>query len=151
MEHLGKAPLVVGSPSFVHNAPIPSRYSCEGENINPEIQISGIPKKAVTLALIMDDPDAPDGVFDHWLMWNIPVDGIIRENSTPGVQGLNGKGERNYTGPCPPSGTHHYNFKVYALNREISLDANSDKEQLLAAIAPYVISSGSFIGLYSKE
>ena len=106
--------LTVSSPAFSNNGFIPSKYTCDGSNINPELIIRDIPQDTRSLALIIDDPDAPKGTFDHWVMWNIPVKDKIDENSTPGAEGKNGKNENKYMGPCPPSGTHHYHFKVYA-------------------------------------
>jgi Raf kinase inhibitor-like YbhB/YbcL family protein len=142
--------LSVKSPAFSNNDFIPSNYSCEGSNINPELTISEIPKDARSLALIMDDPDAPKGTFDHWVMWNIPVTEKISENSVPGAQGKNGKNENKYTGPCPPSGTHHYHFKIYALDTKLDLPISTDKKALLKAMEGHIIGSGELIGLYKK-
>src|SRR3990172_6846882 len=100
----------IKSSAFEENQLIPEIYTCEGDNINPPLEISGVPANAKSLALIMDDPDAPRGTFTHWLMWNIPPDTTkIQENDwVEGVeQGLNDGGELGYLGPCPPSGTHH--------------------------------------------
>lgn len=142
--------LAIKSPSFENQGMIPSQYTCEGDNINPEIDIKNMPANAKTLALIMEDPDAPKGTFDHWIMWNIPVDGIIKENSAPGVQGKNGAGENKYTGPCPPTGKHRYLFKIYALDQELSLKEGSTKKMLQDAMKGHILSSGELIGLYQK-
>jgi Raf kinase inhibitor-like YbhB/YbcL family protein len=142
--------LVVNSPAFKDNEFIPTHFTCMGENVSPELAITGIPEKAVTLAIIMDDPDAAGGTVDHWLMWNIPITDKIEEGSALGVQGKNSKLENKYAGPCPPEGTHHYHFKVYALDTKLDLPADSDKAKLLAAMEGHVISSGELTGLYKK-
>ena len=142
--------MTVKSPAFKHNETIPDKYTCQGQSINPEIDIEGIPEKTKTLALIMDDPDAPNGTFDHWVMWNIPRAPMIAENSAPGKQGKNGKHENKYTGPCPPSGTHHYHFNVYALDSELSLGADADKSALEKAMEGHILAKAEMIGLYKK-
>jgi Raf kinase inhibitor-like YbhB/YbcL family protein len=146
-----KQPLIITSPDFANNEAIPSKYTCTGLDINPEINISDIPPNTKSLALIIDDPDAPNGTFDHWVMWNIPVISRIEKNSSPGIQGKNGKNENKYTGPCPPSGTHHYNFKVYALDVMLDLPADSDKNALLKAMDQHILASGGLIGLFNKQ
>ena len=142
--------LTVKSPSFDNNKMIPAKYTCKEANINPVIQIDGIPAEAKSLALIVDDPDAPKGTFDHWVMWNIPPKDQINENSAPGTQGKNGKGENKYTGPCPPSGTHHYHFKVYALDTKLDLKAGSDKIALMDAMNGHILTQGELVGLFKK-
>jgi len=142
--------LTVKSSSFESNGSIPAKYTCTGANISPELTITGIPDGTKSLALIMDDPDAPKGVFVHWVMWNIPVRDKIAEGSTPGAEGKNGKNENKYTGPCPPSGTHHYHFKIYALNVKLDLPISTDKEALLKAMDGHIIASGELIGTYEK-
>jgi Raf kinase inhibitor-like YbhB/YbcL family protein len=145
-----KKPLIITSPDFSNNEMIPAKYSCIGSDINPEINIADIPQNTASLALIVDDPDAPNGTFDHWVMWNIPVVGKIERNSSPGIQGKNGKGENKYTGPCPPNGTHHYNFKIYALDIKLDLPADSNKNTLLKAMDTHILASGGLIGLFNK-
>lgn len=143
-------PLVVTSPVFSNNEIIPSKYTCIGPDINPAITITDIPDGTKSLALIIDDPNAANGTFVHWVMWDIPVTGKINENSAPGVQGKNGKGENKYMGPCPDSGTHHYNFKIYALDTKLDLHASSDKNMLLRAMDKHILASGGLIGLFNK-
>jgi len=143
-------PLIVESPAFANNELIPAKYTCVGSNINPTLVITDIPYGTKSLALIVDDPDAPHGTFDHWVMWNIPAVGVIDENSAPGIQGKNGKGENKYMGPCPPSGTHHYHFKVYALDIKLKLPAGADKNALLKAMDKHILASGELIGLFKK-
>src|SRR5258706_16356873 len=104
--------LKVQSIAFSDKGHIPKKYSCDGENINPPLEISNIPGEARALALIMEDPDAPRGVFDHWLLWNIPLKEPIAEKSNQGISGTNSFGATGYGGPCPPSGSHRYYFKV---------------------------------------
>jgi Raf kinase inhibitor-like YbhB/YbcL family protein len=141
----------VHSPSFIYNGPIPLKYTCEGENINPEIDIAELPEETKSMALIVDDPDAPNGTFVHWVMWNIPPVKVIRENSSPGIEGKNGKMENKYQGPCPPSGVHHYHFHIYALDSELNLDPNTDKSKLVKAMNGHILGTGELIGTYTKQ
>lgn len=141
--------LTIKSDAFGNNGFIPSKYTCDGVNINPPLSISNMPGETRTVALIMDDPDAP-GTFDHWIMWNIVPTGVISENSVPGVQGTNGKKENNYTGPCPPSGVHRYHFKVYALDAILDLPAGSDKKSLEDAMKGHILAQGELIGKYKR-
>lgn len=142
--------LKIESPAFNNNGSIPVKFTCHGENINPEIEISDIPVAAKSLVLIVDDPDAPGGSYTHWIMWNIPVKNKIAENSAPGMQGLNDKNENKYTGPCPPSGTHHYHFRVYALDTKLNLPAKTDRRKLLEVINEHIIASGEIVGLFKR-
>lgn len=142
--------LTIESPVFTNNNSIPSKYTCDGTNVNPALTIKDIPVETKSLALIMDDPDAPNGTFDHWLMWDIPVRENIEENSMPGIQGKNSKGENKYTGPCPPSGTHHYHFRVYALDTKLNLSPGTDKSALLKAMEDHILAEGELTGLYKK-
>lgn len=144
-------PLVLKSPAFGKNDLIPSKYTRDGAGINPELIIDDVPSDARSLALILDDPDAPSGTFDHWIMWNIPVSGKIAENSAPGVQGRNSKNENKYYGPCPPHGMHHYSFKVYALDQKLDLPLDTDKRDLLNAMKGHILAQGELIGLYKKQ
>lgn len=144
------ATLTVTSSAFEANGFIPEKYTCKGENINPALSVAGVPEGTQSLALIMDDPDAPNGDFVHWVMWNIPIGGVIAENSAPGEQGLNGRKENKYTGPCPPSGTHHYHFKVYALDSRLDLVAGTNKQALLQAMEGHILASGELVGLFRK-
>jgi Raf kinase inhibitor-like YbhB/YbcL family protein len=143
-------PLVIKSSAFGNNEWIPEKYTCIGSNINPALTISDIPNGTKSLVLIVDDPDAPNGTYTHWIMWNIPVITAIGENSAPGTQGKNSKGENKYFGPCPPSGIHHYNFKVYALDTKLEIPIVSDKNILLKAMDKHILASGVLIGLFKK-
>ena len=143
--------LAVKSKAFEAGKKIPKKYSCDDQAINPPLTISGTPQEAKTLALIMDDPDAPRGTFVHWVIWNIaPLTKEIPENSVPGTEGLNGAGETGYTGPCPPSGTHRYFFKIYALYQELNLSSRTRKQDLESAMQGDIIAKGELIGLYSR-
>jgi Raf kinase inhibitor-like YbhB/YbcL family protein len=143
--------LTISSPAFKEGADIPAKYTCQGENINPEIDILGIPKEAKTLALIMEDPDAPHGTFDHWLLWNMnPIDKIA-ENSLPGIPGTNSSGEVKYKGPCPPSGSHRYYFKVYALDTVLPLAEGERKEELTRQMKGHIVAKGELMGRYKKS
>src|ERR1051326_2842006 len=110
--------LNISSTAFSNGGHLPAKYTCEGENISPPLTIKNIPREAKSLALIMEDPDAVFGTFDHWLMWNIPPHEEIEENTFPGIQGENSSGTNSYYGPCPPNGVHTYQFKLYALDAD---------------------------------
>jgi Raf kinase inhibitor-like YbhB/YbcL family protein len=148
--HIETATMVVESPEFGENGMIPEKFACEGQNVNPTLTIKNIPKEAKSLALIMDDTDAPHGTFDHWVVWNIPPQGTIAENTVPGIVGKNSKEENNYTGPCPPSGTHHYHFKVFALDTMLELPTETDKDGLEKAMENHIVGTGALIGLFEK-
>ena len=122
--------LIVTSPVFKENEMIPVKYTCDGINVSPPLNIEHIPEEAKCLALIVDDPDAPIGTWVHWVIWNIPVTHHIKENEVHGTEGINDFQQHHYGGPCPPSGTHRYFFKVYALDALLDLPANTKKLQL---------------------
>jgi len=149
METLVKI-LDISSPAFEHNDYIPINYSCDGINVNPALTIHDIPSQTKSLALIVDDPDAPGGTYTHWIMWNMPPAEGLEENSAPGIQGVNDKGENKYYGPCPPSGIHHYYFKVYALDTMLDLPDSTDKKGLESAMEGHILAKGTIIGRYKK-
>jgi Raf kinase inhibitor-like YbhB/YbcL family protein len=136
---------------FPNNGRIPDKYTCKGEDVNPEIIIEGIPVEAKSLALIVDDPDAPMGTWDHWIVWNIKPLSKIAENSVPGVEGVNSAGQKKWHGPCPPSGTHRYFFKVFALDCMLNISNSSRKVDLEKAMKGHIIAKGELVGLYSKN
>jgi len=141
------------SSAFENNQSIPSKYTCDGQDINPPLEISGVPENAQSLVLIIDDPDAPMGTWDHWLVWNINHSlTSIGENSVPkgAVQGKNSFGKQAYGGPCPPSGVHHYHFKLYALDTKFELDSSSEKRALEFAIQDHILDQTELIGLYQR-
>ena len=144
--------LTVTSPAFEQNQPIPEKYTCNGKDINPPLNIEGIPDDARSLALILDDPDAVGGTYDHWVVWNIPsAANKIAEDSVPGVEGLNSGGERGYSGPCPPRGKpHRYIFRIAALDSLLELDAGSTKRDLERAMQGHIIAEGRLTGIFSR-
>lgn len=145
------AALEVTSDAFKANELLPSLYTCDGKNINPPLHIDHIPDGAKSLALIVDDPDAPGGMWVHWVVWNIPVTHVIDENKIPGTEGVNDFRRNHYGGPCPPSGTHRYFFKVYALNAVLDLPTHSKKEDLEKAMHPHIVGFGEIVGLYKRK
>ena len=143
----------ISSPVFEKNQ-IPAKYTCDGDNFNPPLQFSEIPANAKSLALICDDPDAPSGSFVHWVLWNInPRETQITERSIPqgSNQGKNSAGSSGYLGPCPPSGTHRYFFKLYALDTELELKLGTNKNQLEQAMQDHILEQAGLIGLYSRK
>jgi len=149
----GGAKMKITSSAFQEGANIPSKFSCDGANTSPPLQISDVPSEAKSLVLIVDDPDAPSGLFTHWTVWNIsPQTSTIAEGSTPkGMQGTNDFGKSGYGGPCPPSGTHRYYFKIFALDRELDLPFGAKRGQLDAAMKGHVIAQGELMGRYSRK
>ena len=143
--------LKITSPSFTEGADIPVKFSCKGENISPAIKIGSLPAEARSLAVIVEDPDAPRGIFDHWVVWNLQPRSKIAENSSDGFQGKNGMGVNGYTGPCPPSGTHRYQFKVYALDTMLDLPIGTNKINLMNAMKECVIAGGELTGMCSSQ
>jgi Raf kinase inhibitor-like YbhB/YbcL family protein len=143
--------LKVSSTAFQNGEMIPSKYTCEGSNINPPLDIKNIPENALCLALIVDDPDAPIGIWVHWLVWNIPVTHHLKENHVNGIEGFNDFQQFHYGGPCPPSGTHRYFFKVYALDALLDLPADTKKNQLERAMSEHIIAFGELVGLYQRK
>jgi len=139
------------SPEFGNNGFIPQKFTCEGEDINPPLVMESIPAMAERLALIIDDPDAPVGTFVHWVVYDIPVVSRIEENSIPGMQGINDFRRKNYGGPCPPSGTHRYFFKVYALDERLGLAEGINKADLEKAMEGHILAKTELIGLYRKK
>lgn len=143
--------LSIKSPAFENGTLIPEKYSCDGQDINPPLIIESIPKEAKTLVLVVDDPDAPRGTFDHWIVWNIPASANkIGENTIPGTEGINSARQRGYMGPCPPWGVHRYFFKVYALDAELDLGANSNKKDVEKAMQRHILAKGELMGQYRR-
>ena len=149
----GGAKMKITSSAFQQGGNIPSKFTCDGANTNPPLQISDVPPEAKSLVLVVDDPDAPSGLFTHWAIWNIsPQTSTIAEGSTPkGVQATNDFGRSGYGGPCPPSGTHRYYFKIFALDRELDLPFGAKRSQLDAAMKGHVIAQGELMGRYSRK
>ncbi len=147
----------LASSAFSHDSVIPARYTCDGDNINPPLVIGGVPEQAVSLVLIMDDPDVPkhlraDGMWDHWVVFNIPPQTReIAENSEPaGVHGLGTGGNLKYYGPCPPDREHRYFFKLYALDCQLDLAEGVSKAELEQAMAGHVLAQAELMGRYDR-
>ncbi len=141
------------SSVFTNNQFIPREYTCDGENVNPPLKISGVPKEARSLVLIIDDPDAPQKTWVHWIVWNIsPSVQEIPANSVPKMaeQGITDFGKPGYGGPCPPSGTHHYFFRLMALDTILSIPPSAQVEELKKAIEGHILDSAELIGLYRR-
>lgn len=150
----GGGKMRIASSAFQEGGAIPEKFSKNGQNVSPELRIEGVPAEAKALALIVDDPDAPSGLFTHWLAWNIdPKTQEISEGSAPNgaVQGKNDFGELGYGGPQPPSGTHRYYFKVFALNAALDLKSGAKRKEVDAAMKGHVIGQGQLMGKYSKK
>ena len=141
------------SPAFHHGSQIPSKYTCDGENINPHLVIHGAPEGTRSLALLMEDPDAPSGLWVHWVVWDIPPETKeIREHMVPfgSWEGGNSWGEKGYGGPCPPPGTHRYFFRLYALDNRLKLPDESTKEELETAMAGHILATAELMGTYAR-
>lgn len=152
--------LTVTCPVFKHMELIPAKYTCDGENISPEISWEDAPEETESFVLIADDPDAPVGIWVHWVVFNIPEDVTsLRENfpkkdtvDNDINQGVSSFKEIGYGGPCPPSGTHRYFFKVYAVDTEVDLDPQrATKEKVLNAIKGHVLAYGELVGTYKRQ
>ena len=134
---------------FNNNERIPEKYTCDSDNVNPPLEIISS-NNAKSFVLIVDDPDAPSGTWVHWVVFNIKTKNIY-ENSVPGIQGKNDFGKSDYGGPCPPSVTHRYFFKVYALDNELNLKEGSNKSDVEKAMKGHIIDKTELIGKYSKN
>lgn len=152
---LGEVPeltdLKITSPVFAHNSLIPAKYTCDGENVNPPLNINGFPEGTRSLVLIVDDPDAPMGTWVHWVVWSLPPKATIEENMISETEGLNDFRRQQYGGPCPPSGTHRYFFKVYALDTVLELSPNSRKKDVEKAMSGHTLAKGEIVGLYRRR
>lgn len=142
------------STAFQDNGPIPKEHTCDGKDTNPPLAFGNVPSEAKSLAMIADDPDAPVGTWVHWVIWNIdPGVKSIGENSVPAgaTQGLNDFKKNKYGGPCPPSGTHRYFFKLYALDTILNISPKSTKADLEKAMAGHIVGQGQLVGLYKRK
>lgn len=153
-----KTEMKITSTSFKEGEMIPSKYTCDGENISPQLLWTDLPANTKSLALISDDPDAPSGDWVHWVVYDIPSNvNELKENfpkekslSDGTKQGINDSRKTGYNGPCPPSGTHRYYFKLYALNVLLNEDAGLTKKELLKAMDGYIIAEALLMGKYKK-
>ena len=141
----------LASPAFEEGETIPTEYTCEGEGVSPPLQIDNLPDGARTLVLIVDDPDAPGGTWDHWVAFDIaPTSEIARDVGALGTAGLNSWSTIGYGGPCPPTGTHRYIHQVYALDTELGLAEGATKAEVLEAMEGNVLSEATLIGVYQR-
>ena len=142
----------LASTAFTHQARIPTRYTCEGEDVSPPLTINGIPDGTAALVLIVDDPDAPRETWDHWVAYDIPPDRAIPEGvDRLGTGGRNSWGRTGYGGPCPPpGGSHRYIFQVFAIDTMLGLPEGVDKSAVLNAIQGHILDEAELIGRYSR-
>ena len=155
----GENTMKITSSAFANNGMIPSKYTCDGEDISPPLQWDGIPDGTKSIALICDDPDAPMGTFVHWVLYNLPAQTkeltenvpTDKELSNGARQGTTDFSRVGYGGPCPPSGTHRYFFKIYALDTKLDLAAGATKSQLLKAMEKHILAQGELVGKYKRQ
>jgi len=146
------------SEAFSDGAMIPKRFTCDGEDLSPPLSWSGLPRETASLALICDDPDAPVGTWDHWVLFNIPASATGLPVNVPAkatlddgsVHGNNSWGRLGYGGPCPPGGTHRYFFKLYALDIALDLKTGATKSQLVTAMEGHILDQGQLMGQYRR-
>ncbi|HYK08059.1 MAG TPA: YbhB/YbcL family Raf kinase inhibitor-like protein [Candidatus Eisenbacteria bacterium] len=144
----------LSSSAFIDNGLIPSVYTCDGMAVNPPLEIADVPGNTQSLALIVEDPDAPGGTFTHWVVYNIPANTTtIPEKGVPAnaMQGLSSTGETEYVAPCPPTGTHRYIFTLYALDGTVNLPDGADKAEVLDAIKNHIVDKTTLMGRYAKH
>ncbi len=147
----------ITSPAFENNNLIPSLYTCDGENISPELHIANVPKEAHSLVLIMEDPDVPtfvreDGMWNHWVVFNIPPDTkvIPKKEEPQGILGLNTANKLGYGGPCPPDAEHRYFFMLYALDTTLDNDEGATKEEVQMLMKNHILAKAELIGRYKR-
>ncbi len=148
----------IACSAFDEGGTIPVKYTCDGEDVSPPLEWSGVPEGAKTLVLISDDPDAPMGTWVHWVLFNLPATVNNLPEDIPPVQtmengakqGMNDFRKIGYGGPCPPGGTHRYYFKIYALDTEIDLEAGATKPEVLRAMEGHILAQGQLMGRYSR-
>ncbi|GHO79101.1 hypothetical protein KSD_68720 [Ktedonobacter sp. SOSP1-85] len=141
------------SPAFEPGQPIPSQYTCDGANHHLPLTIAQVPREAQSLALVVEDPDAPTKVFTHWLIYDLPPSTqhiLEQEAPSGGTEGVNDFGTRGYKGPCPPSGTHHYVFRLFALDTRLALPEGMKKEDVLAKLKGHVLATAELVGTYKR-
>jgi len=143
----------ITSPAFKIDETLPAKYTCQGEDINPALSWDDLPAGTVSLALIVDDPDAPAGTWTHWTIWNIdPATNGLKENEVPAgaVEGITSWGNTGWRGPCPPSGTHRYYFKLYALDIALSLTSSATVQDLTSALKGHILAKAELMATYQK-
>ncbi len=142
----------IRSDDFKNQQPIPKKFTCDGQGVSPVLHFHDVPQQSQSLVLIVDDPDAPSGTFDHWVVWNIPSDTQkLVEGAQVGTQGVNGMGSQKYFGPCPPHGKpHRYFFKLFALDKKLDLKAGSSKQAVEEAMEGHVLDKAELVGTYQR-
>ncbi len=156
LEGFEKGGLRLTSPAFGQNGPIPVRFACVsegGDNVSPPLSISGVPSGTKSLALVVEDPDAPFGIWTHWTIWNLsPHLSELREGAVPdgAMQGPNSSRDKAYGGPCPPQGAHRYFFKLYALDAALQVSEDIDSHALQQAIVPHMLGQAVLVGTFRK-
>jgi hypothetical protein len=148
-----KMTLTLTSPAFGDNQSIPKKYTCDGDDINPPLEIKNVPESTISLTLIVNDPDAPSGDWTHWLVWNIdPETTTFEEGKVPegSVQGLTDFKKYSYSGPCPSKGTHKYQFRIFALDIKLNLNSNANKKDLENAIKNHIVGQSLLTGIYER-
>ena len=157
-EEVAEMTFKLTSTAFAEGNPIPARYSCQGEDVSPPLAWQDAPTGTQSFALIMDDPDAPGGTWVHWIVYNLPAhvnalpEGVTAQKGLPqgALQGRNSWGRNDYGGPCPPSGTHRYFFKLYALDSMLNLPPGASKEDVLHAMEGHLLAEAQLMGTYRK-
>lgn len=141
------------TPAWEEGGTIQAKYTCDGENVSPPLEWSDVPAGARTLALIVDDPDAPRGLFLHWLLWNIPAseNGLTEGAHGSALEGRNGFGQVGYGGPCPPGGTHRYYFRLFALDTELDAPAGATRERVERAMQGHILDKAELMGRYQRS
>lgn len=144
--------LSLTSSAFEHETSMPSKYTCDGPNVSPPLAWSNVPEGTASFALVMDDPDAPGGTWDHWIVFNIPpsVSGVAESEEPEGVPGKNSFGRSGYGGPCPPSGSHRYIFRLYALDASLDISEGSSKAEVLGSMEGHIIEQAELMGTYQR-
>ena len=154
-----KVQIKVTSTAFHEGEMIPKRYACDGANVSPPLAWTGVPENAKSIAVFCDDPDAPMGAWVHWILFNLPASAKDLPEHVPNdrmlaggaKQGANDSGKIGYSGPCPPSGTHRYYFKVYALDKQLDLEPGVKKGPFVSAIEGRILAQGHLMGKYSRR
>lgn len=145
---MASAQINVSSPAFKSGGSVPARFTCKGTDVSPPLQFRGVPKEAKSLVLIVDDPDAPGGLFTHWLAWNIdPGTTQLSEKSVPAgaIEGTSDFGKHGYGGPCPPSGTHRYYFRIFALDQKLDLKPGAKRSAVEGAVKNHILARGELM------
>jgi Raf kinase inhibitor-like YbhB/YbcL family protein len=158
-EEGAKMTIDLRSTAFEEGGAIPTRYTCDGTDVSPPLQWGSLPEGTRSLALVAEDPDAPGGTFVHWVIYDLPPgtrrlpEGVPGRQTLPSgaAQGVNGAGGVGYMGPCPPSGTHRYFFRVYALDTELDLGGGATREGLASAMKGHVLAAGRLMGTYRRR